>query len=92
MLPKLTDKVYLGERKTPLRVAKIGKLRGEKAVALIRQSDYTEYNRRGIGAVEIIRWIHVADLVKDIGRRGWRERWRQTEMELKLKDEQLNLT
>ena len=74
------DKVFLGERKTPLRVVGTTKLHDERAVQLIRQGDYAEFNRGGRGAVKIIRVIAIADLVRDTGRRGWRERWRQAEM------------
>lgn len=77
---KLTDKVYLGDVKGPFRIVKIGHLLGEKAVAVIKSADYADYNKYGVNGVEIARWIPIADLVKDEGRRGWRERWRQTDI------------
>ena len=75
---KLKEKVYLGDQKTAFRVVKIGKLNGEKAVGIIRQADYTAFNKGEV--VQITRWIPVADLVRDDGRRGWRERWRQMDI------------
>ena len=75
-------KVYFSGRKTPYRVIGFTKLNDEKAVELIRQSDYTDFNRFGRKAVQVARTIAVADLVRDTGRRGWRERWVQLDLEM----------
>ena len=79
-IPEVRDRVFLGEQKTPFRVASIGSLRGEKAAGLIRQADYTEFNRLGEKAMPIVRWVPIADLVRDAAARGWRERWRQLDL------------
>ena len=77
---EIRDRIFLGDRKTPFRVASFGQLQGERAVGLMRQADYANWNKGQ--PVEIVRWLAVADLVRDTGRRGWRERWRQVEMGL----------
>jgi len=72
-------KVSLGEKKGAYRVIKLTHLRGEKAVELVRPGDWTEFNKNGRDGVTVARTVHIADLVRVA--RGWRERWRQQEME-----------
>lgn len=95
---KLEDRVFLGERRGAFRVVGFGTLHGERAVALIRNAEIGEYRRwrelQKLGAVkegppfpfEIVRRVPVADLVRDTDRRGWRERFRQVEMEFENGD------
>lgn len=99
-VPEKEEKVFLGGRKTPYRIVGFGHLHGEKAVALIRNSEISDYRRwrklQSMGAkdvgdasdyFEIARRVPVADLVWDIKKRGWRERWQQVEMDLPEKKE-----
>lgn len=92
---KLEDRVFLGTRKGAFRVVGFGELHGEKAVALINNSeigtyrDYMahreEWHKRmpeNVYPFEIICRVPVANLVRDTKRRGWRERWEQVEMDL----------
>jgi len=87
------DKIFLGEQRTPFRAVTMGRLNGEKAVALCKSGDAKALNdwiknhhMDSYGPVTdhvfIIRWVPVADLVKDTRRRGWRERWRQLDLPL----------
>lgn len=89
MQVELGDKVFMGERRTAFRVAKHGKVRGERAVGLCSSGDAAKLNqwmrdRRldAVGDVDeyvpIKCWVQIADLVRDKRRRGWRERWQQT--------------
>ena len=67
------SRVWFSGRKTPYRVMGFTKLNGEKAVELIRQGDYPEFNRGN--AVPVARTVAIADLLKTRG--GWKERWVQ---------------
>ncbi len=81
------DKVYLGERKTAVRVLSVTHLRGERAVKLGRAKDLAAWRRWVVlgrpkdsrPAVVVLATVPIADLVRDIPRRGWRQRWQQTE-------------
>lgn len=92
---KLEDRVFLGGRKGAYRVVGFGHLHGEKAVALINNSDIGNYRRwrklqqmtknfelDHLEFFTIVRRVPVEDLVRDTKRRGWRERWRQEELAL----------
>jgi hypothetical protein len=91
---KLEDRVFLGDRKGAFRVVGFGELHGEKAVALINNAEigiyrdwlkfretWDQHNPPGTYPFKIVRRVPVADLVRDHERRGWRERWRQQELD-----------
>ena len=82
--PRVGDKVFLGDRKTALRVLSIGKLYGEKAVELTNEWAKRALFKRGRTQVppRIVRTIAISDLIRDVPRRGWREMWGQGGLEL----------
>ena len=93
MLVQQGDKVFLGEKKTPFRVATMGRVNGEKAAGLCTSGDLKALNfwikssrMDSCGPVtdyvQIVHWIPIEDLVRDTRRRGWRERWKQLDLQL----------
>lgn len=80
--PQHGDKVYVEGRKGALRVIGVKILNKEVALVLASQSDVQ-------GKAESLKLrpdctacavIPVADVVRDFGRRGWRERWKQQDL------------
>jgi hypothetical protein len=80
--PKLGEKVFLGDRKTPFRVIGFCAVEKEPAVELAAQGD----TRLVRGTLRLkpdkaLRArIPIANLIKDRLKRGWRERWRQQDL------------
>lgn len=85
--PEIGTKIHLGQQRKVFRVMGFRTLRGKQAVALCAPEDYAQWNesRRAGALVECpapARIIPIADLVKDEGRRGWREREQQGGLDL----------
>jgi len=90
---KQGDRIFLGEQKTPFRAVTLGHLNGERAVGVCASGDSKALNDwlknhtlDSYGPVSkhvpIIRWVCLADLVRDDLRKGWRERWQQIALPL----------
>jgi hypothetical protein len=94
---KVGDKVYLGDRRGAFRVVGYKVAERERCVCVCTGAHYSEFNkaRRHVKAdpwqepppgVLVSAVVPVADLVRDTRRRGWRERWRQTEFDFERKN------
>ena len=85
---QIKDKVFLGQQKTPFRVIGFEEVGHERFVVLCTSSAFPAFNKlRGLKlndpwmppppGIPVARRIPVTELVRDVKRRGWQERWMQ---------------